>query len=86
MGCSSLREYQHAPPWSSQQTAVWTSALLWSSAWTIEKYLLHCDICSRPGEAVEVTEHKVSECAPGCAPLLGATVGVVDTSEISGFN
>jgi len=91
MDCSSFREYQPAPPWSSLQAAVWTSAPLWSSPQTAGKYLLCCglangSICSRPGEAIEVIKHKIPENIAGCTPLLAATAGVVDTSEVSVFN
>lgn len=93
MGCSSFREYQPGPLHgaSSQQAAVWTSAPMWSSPQATGKYVLHCglshgNICFRPGEAVEVIEHKTSENMPGCAPVLGATVGSVGNSDSPRFN
>lgn len=40
----------------------------------------------QPGEAVEVIEHRISENMPGCAPVLGATIGGVNNSDLAGFN
>lgn len=72
-----FREYSYAAPWFFQQAAMWESASLSSFPWAIGKHLLVRQ------KAVEVIKYKIPENIPECAPLLAATIGVVDTLKVS---